>query len=77
MKVIPVDENGAEIDEDNLDYIENPQQLLDRRVDYCLKIEDVNFKEAEYRDTYCEYHILTSKGIETCRTEKVIDSLSF
>lgn len=71
MKVFPVDENCTELETDKLEYIENPKELLDRRVDICLKIEEVNFKEDNYKDVYCEYNLLTSEGINTFKTEKV------
>ena len=57
VNLVPLDENGEPLG-DKADFIEDPIELLNKRVDFGLNIEYANLPENICQDTYCEYNLL-------------------
>ena len=67
----PVDEHGTALGE-NADIIEDPNELLDRRLDYAVEISKGEIRPDLCRDTYCQYSLATEDNeVETFNTVTV------
>jgi len=62
VNLMPLDENGEQLG-DKADYIEDPQELLERRIDFSMNIDYAKLPENFCQDTYCEYTLLCDDGI--------------
>jgi len=58
VNIYPIDEYGEPLG-DNLDFVEDPSELLNKRLDFALEITKGEFEENLCRDTYCQYSLLT------------------
>jgi hypothetical protein len=59
--LVPLDESGEPLG-DRADYIEDPQELTGRKLDFSLNIEYATLPENFCQDTYCEYTLLCDDG---------------
>ncbi len=62
INLIPTDETGQKNIEDSMDddgeYIEDPMELLDRRLDFRVLVESAILPESFCKDTFVEYSIM-------------------
>jgi len=57
VNLVPLTENGEPMNDDD-DIIEDPTELVDKRLDFAIIIEDGELPEKFCRDTYCQYSLL-------------------
>lgn len=62
MDIVPINEQGEPLGE-NADIIDDPNELVDRRLDFYIKIETAELPENFCQDTFCEYTFLTEDGL--------------
>ena len=60
MNVYPRDESGEPLGE-NSDFVEDPSELLNKRLDFAIEIMNGELGDNVYRDTYCQYSLLTEE----------------
>lgn len=71
----PTDENGVPLGE-NADLIDDPNELVDRRLDFAVQISVGEIQENLCQDSFCQYSLLTKDNtFQTFKTEIVRLSL--
>ena len=72
MNILPIDENGEPFNEDD-NLIEDPSELMGKKLDFLIIIDDAELAEAKCQDTYCEYSLMKDDfTFETFQTPIVI-----
>lgn len=76
MDIIPTDETGtknlAEEMDENGEVIEDPNELLDKRLDFKVVIDSSTLPPHMCKDSYVEYSLMTQNGDQkTFRTEVI------
>ena len=72
VNLVPLDEHGEALG-DKADFIEDPLELLNKRIDFGINIEYANLPNNLCQDTYCEYDLLCDDSvIRDFRTPPVI-----
>ena len=57
VNIVPLNEEGEAITDED-DIIEDPTELLSKRLDFTISIEDGELPENLYKNTYCQYSLL-------------------
>lgn len=68
----PADESGEPLEGDKSEVVDDPRELLEKRMDFRLTIEKALFPDNYCKDIHCEYDILTDEGVKTFKTNIVI-----
>lgn len=76
LELFPTNASGTKNLSEDLDdesaYIEDPSQLLGRRLDYIIKIKEAVFPGSQFKEVFVEYEIKNNKGEkESFRSNKI------
>mmetsp|Transcript_39918 Transcript_39918/g.35626 ORF Transcript_39918/g.35626 Transcript_39918/m.35626 type:complete len:288 (+) Transcript_39918:1810-2673(+) len=76
VDVIPINESGEPLG-DNADIIDDPNELIDQRLDFHIKIDSAELPENFCQDTFCEYSFMTEDGgFKTFKTIEIKGKVS-
>ena len=68
----PVDSKGELIAEDDVQDIENPKEILGKRMDILIEITNGEVPHRLCKNVYCEYSLMLGNSeIQTYKTPKV------
>ena len=61
VNVVPVNEHGEEFNE-NTDLVDDPNELLSKRLDFTVEIEHAELPANFCQDTFCRYYLLNDQN---------------
>lgn len=71
MNVVPLTEGGEDLGE-NADLIDDPNELLGKRIDFAIEIDNADLPANFCQDTFCRYVFLNDNHeFETFNTVSV------